>query len=137
VVTLNSAADHWGVWGLCASGLSTTGQPEATASASADAGAASDPSTTTVTTTADCLLLDAVYNKSATAMTTGSSQTIIAQLGVNSDGDKALAGYKVVSSSGSQVSTYTETVDDDWCMVSAAYKIASAAANQSNFFQFL
>jgi len=125
VITLNSEADFWAVVWICAGGLSATGQPEVTASASADFAAGSDPSTSMTTTTADCLLLDVVYNKSGTDMAAGNGQTIIAQIGVNGGGDRALAGYKIVSSSGSQTSTYTETSDDDWAMASAAYKIAA------------
>lgn len=127
VITLNSAADFWAVWWICADGLSATGQPEITASASADFSTGTDPSTSMTTTTADCLLLDVVYNKTGTDMAVGSSQTIIAQIGTNGGGDRALAGYKIVSASGSQTSTYTETSDDDWDMASAAYKIAGAS----------
>lgn len=126
VITLNVAADFWTVWWICADGLSATGQPETTASASADAAAASDPSTSMTTTTPDCLLLDVVYNKSGTDMSAGSGQTIIAQVGTNGGGDRALAAYKIVSAAGSQTSTFTETADDDWAMASAAYKIAAA-----------
>lgn len=123
VVTLSNSGDAWGAWAIAVGGLSATGQPEITASASADFDAGSDPSTSMTTTTADCLLIDVVYNKSGTDMTASNGQTIVAQLGVNGGGDRALMGYKIVSSAGSQASTYAETSDDDWCMVSVAYKI--------------
>ncbi len=128
VVTFSGSVDHAGAYALAAAGLSATGQPDVTNSASADATAGTDPSVTFTTTVADTLLIDAVYNKSGTDLVAATGQTIVAQLGVNAGGDTALAGYEILSASGSQTSTYTETVDDDWLITSVAYAAATAVA---------
>lgn len=128
VVTLSAAADYWAFSGIAVGGLSTTGQPEVTGDADADLTAGTDPSVAITTTTADTIRFDSVYNKSGTSMTAGSSQTIVGQVSVNGGSDRALHGYIIYTSSGSKTSTWTETVDDDWCMVSAAYKIAAVAS---------
>ena len=126
VVTLDVAADYWAFSGTAVSGISSTGQPEVTGGADADLTAGTDPSVTMTTTTGDTIRFDSVYNKSGTSMTAGSSQTIIGQVSTNGGSDRALFGYIIYTSSGSNTSTWTETADDDWCMVSAAYKIAAA-----------
>ena len=130
IVTLDSTAEYWAVVALCVSDLNTQAQPNITGGADADLTAGTDPTTTIVTTIANCILIDCVYTKSGTSMTAGSSQTIVGQVLVNAGSDRALIGYKIVSSSGSQVSTWTETADDDWCMVSAAYRNFPAEACQ-------
>ena len=128
VVTLDSSAEYWAFCGVAVDGLSATGQPEITGGADADLTSATDPSVTMTTITANTIGFDSVYNKSGTSMTAGSGQTIIGQVGVNGGSDRALFGYIIYTSAGSKTSTWTETADDDWCMVSAAYKIAAATA---------
>lgn len=121
VVTLNAAADFWAVIGLCAVSNIITGVPEVTQAGSADAAAATNPSLTFTTVTSRGLLIDAVYNKSATSMT-ANGQTIVAQVGVNGGSDKCLMGYAILGAAGSNTSTWTEPgIDDDWNMISAVY----------------
>lgn len=129
VVTIDAAAEYWAFSGSAVDGINSTGQPEVTGGADADLTAGTDPSVAITTTTADTIRFDSVYNKSGTSMTAGSSQTIIGQVSVNGGSDRALFGYIIYTSAGSKTSTWTETADDDWCMVSAAYKIASVSGD--------
>ena len=137
VVTLNAAADYWAVFGGCVGGLATFGQPEDTDGADADHTAEVASTTSLSTVTSDCILLDCLYSKSGNDFTANTGQTIIGQVLVNGGSDRALAGYKIVTSGGGQTSTYSEADHDDWCMVSAAYKIYPPEACQmdlgSNF----
>jgi hypothetical protein len=121
-VTLNVACDYWCILAAAVGGLDSLGQPEVTGGADADLTAGTDPSVTLTTKTADAIRFDAVYNKAGTSMTAGSSQTIIGQVSVNGGSDRALGGYIIYTTAGSKTSTWTETADDDWCMVSAVYR---------------
>jgi hypothetical protein len=121
-ITLDSTAEYWAVFGIACDRITNIGQPNISGGADADSTAGTDPSVVIVTTSKDAILIDCVYNKSGTSMTAGTSQIIVYQVLVNGGTDRALMGYKIVSTVGSQTSTYTETADDDWCMVSAAEK---------------
>lgn len=129
VVTLNAAATYWGFHGAAVSGLSHNLQPNITGGADGEA-AAGDPTVTMTTTVANTIQFDAVYSKSGTSMTAGSSQTIISQILVNGGSDRALGGYIIYTTAGSKTSTWTETADDEWCMSSGAYAVLPIDANQ-------
>jgi hypothetical protein len=129
VVTLNAAATYWGFFGAAVSGLSHNLQPNITGGADGEA-AAGDPTVAITTTIANTIRFDAVYNKSGTSMTAGSSQTIIGQILVNGGSDRALGGYIIYLTSGAKTSTWTETADEEWCMSSAAYIVLPINANQ-------
>jgi hypothetical protein len=129
VVTLSGACTCWAAMAICASGLSTSGQPEVTGGAGG--ATPSQPTVSITTTTADGLRIDGLYHKAGAGvdLTASNSQTIDVQLGVNGGSDRTVLAHIIYNSSGAKASGYNCTTADDWVEVSAFYKMAAAAAS--------